>query len=100
MALKSTNKVETNLYEIEFDVDKATFDAATEKVYRKEVKKISIPGFRKGKAPRAIIEKMYGSEVFYDKLKERKRCARNLQIVTSYTNVNYYYSLRRRMAAI
>ena len=66
MALKSTNKVETNLYEIEFDVDKATFDAAIEKVYRKEVKKINIPGFRKGKAPRSIIEKMYGKGVFYE----------------------------------
>ncbi len=66
MALKSTNKVETNLYEIEFDVDKATFDSAVEKVYRKEVKKINIPGFRKGKAPRAIIERMYGKGVFYE----------------------------------
>lgn len=66
MALKSTNKVETNLYEIEFDVDKATFDSAVENVYRKEVKKINIPGFRKGKAPRSIIEKMYGKGVFYE----------------------------------
>lgn len=66
MALKNTTKVETNLYEIEFDADKATFDAAIEKVYRKEVKKITIPGFRKGKAPRSIIEKMYGKGVFYE----------------------------------
>ena len=66
MALTSTNKVETNLYEIEFNVDKATFDAAVDKVYRKEVKKINIPGFRKGKAPRAIIEKMYGKGVFFE----------------------------------
>ena len=66
MALKSTTKVDTILYEIEFDVDKATFDAAIEKVYRKEVKKINVPGFRKGKAPRSIIEKMYGKGVFYE----------------------------------
>ena len=66
MALKNTNKVETNLYEIEFDADKATFDAAIDKVYRKEVKKINVPGFRKGKAPRSIIEKMYGKGVFYE----------------------------------
>lgn len=66
MSLKNTNKVETNLYEIEFDADKATFDAAVEKVYRKEVKKITVPGFRKGKAPRSIIEKMYGKGVFYE----------------------------------
>jgi trigger factor len=66
MALKSTNKVENNLYEIEFDVDKATFDAATDKVYRKQVKNINIAGFRKGKAPRSVIERMYGKGVFYE----------------------------------
>ena len=66
MALKSTNKVETNVYEVEFDAAKEVFDAAVEKVYRKEVKKINIPGFRKGKAPRAIIERMYGKGVFYE----------------------------------
>ena len=66
MALKSTNKVETNVYEIEFDASKEVFDAAIEKVYRKEVKKINVPGFRKGKAPRSIIERMYGKGVFYE----------------------------------
>ena len=66
MSLKKTTEIEKNLHEIEFDVDKATFDAAIEKVYRREVKKINIPGFRKGKAPRSIIEKMYGKGVFYE----------------------------------
>ena len=66
MSLKNTTKVETNLYEIEFDADKATFEAAIEKVYRKEVKNINIPGFRKGKAPRSIIESRYGKGVFYE----------------------------------
>ena len=66
MALKKTTEVEKNLYEIEFDVDKETFKAAIEKVYRKEVKKINVPGFRKGKAPRSMIEKMYGKGVFYE----------------------------------
>ena len=66
MSLKNTTKVETNLYEIEFDVDKATLEAAIEKVYRKEVKNINIPGFRKGKAPRSIIESRYGKGVFYE----------------------------------
>ena len=66
MSLKNTTKVETNLYEIEFDVDKASFEAAIEKVYRKEVKNINIPGFRKGKAPRSIIESRYGKGVFYE----------------------------------
>ena len=66
MALKKTTEVEKNLYEIEFDVDAQTFEAAIEKVYRKEVKKINVPGFRKGKAPRSMIEKMYGKGVFYE----------------------------------
>jgi trigger factor len=66
MALKKTTEVEKNLYEIEFDVDKDTFEAAVEKVYRKEVKKINVPGFRKGKAPRSMIEKMYGKGVFFE----------------------------------
>ena len=66
MSLKKTTEIEKNLHEIEFDVDKATFDAAIEKVYRREVKKINVPGFRKGKAPRSIIEKMYGKGVFFE----------------------------------
>ena len=66
MSLKSSNKVETNRYELTVEVDGVTFENAVNKVYKKEVKRINIPGFRKGKAPRAIIEKMYGSEVFYE----------------------------------
>ncbi len=64
--LKSVNKPETNIVEIEFTADKATFDAAIDKAYKKNVKNINIPGFRKGKAPKHIIEKMYGKGVFYD----------------------------------
>ena len=66
MSLKSSVLKETNTYEVEVSVDGETFRAAVDKVYKKESKKISVPGFRKGKAPRAIIEKMYGAEVFYD----------------------------------
>lgn len=66
MSLKSTNKVETNKHEVVVDVDSKTFTSELTKVYRKEVKKINIPGFRKGKAPQAIIESMYGKEVFFD----------------------------------
>ena len=66
MSLKSTNKVETNKHELVVEVDGKTFENAVNAVYRKEVKKINIAGFRKGKAPRAIIEKMYGEGVFYD----------------------------------
>ena len=66
MSLKNTENIAVNQYKITFDVDHATFETAINKVYRKSVKNITIPGFRKGKAPRAIVEKMYGKEVFYE----------------------------------
>lgn len=67
MALKEcTKKEEANAYELIVSVDGETFEKAINKVYKKQVKKINIQGFRKGKAPRRIIEKMYGTEVFYD----------------------------------
>ena len=66
MSLTKSELIEKNRHELQFSVDKATFDAAVNAVYRKQVKSISVPGFRKGKAPRSIIEKMYGSGVFYE----------------------------------
>ena len=66
MSLTKNEAIEKNRYELHFTIEKATFDAAVEKVYRKQVKSISVPGFRKGKAPRSIIEKMYGTGVFYE----------------------------------
>ena len=66
MNLKSANKVDTNKYEVIVEVEADVFNTEVNKVYRREVKKINIPGFRKGKAPRAIIEKMYGESVFYE----------------------------------
>ena len=66
MALKSSNLSATNTYEVEVEVDGRTFMEAVNKIFKKQVKKIAVPGFRKGKAPRAIIEKMYGEDVFYE----------------------------------
>ncbi len=66
MSLTKSEVIEKNRYELQFSVDKATFDAAVDAVYRKQAKSISVPGFRKGKAPRSIIEKMYGKGVFYE----------------------------------
>ena len=67
MALKEcTKKEEANSYELTVSVDGETFENAINAVYKKQVKKINVQGFRKGKAPRRIIEKMYGTEVFYD----------------------------------
>ena len=66
MGLKSTSKVDTNRVELEVEVDAQTFEAAVDRAYRKNINKMSVPGFRKGKAPRHLVEKMYGSGVFYD----------------------------------
>ncbi len=66
MSLTKSEVIEKNRYELQFSVDKATFDAAVSAVYHKQVKNITVPGFRKGKAPRSIIEKMYGTGVFYE----------------------------------
>ena len=66
MSLTKSEVIEKNRYELQFSVDKETFEAAVQAVYRKQVKSITIPGFRKGKAPRSIIEKMYGKGVFYE----------------------------------
>ena len=66
MSLTKKEMIEKNKYEFEFSIDKKTFDDAVMKVYRKSVKNINVPGFRKGKAPKAIIEKMYGTGVFYE----------------------------------
>lgn len=67
MALKEcTKKEEANSYELVVSVDGETFERAINAVYKKQVKKINVQGFRKGKAPRSIIERLYGAEVFYD----------------------------------
>ncbi|MBQ8207270.1 MAG: trigger factor [Clostridia bacterium] len=66
MSLTKKDMIEKNKYELEFSIDKKTFDDAVMKVYRKSVKNINVPGFRKGKAPKSIIEKMYGTGVFYE----------------------------------
>ena len=66
MSFKKTEKKDNNLYEIEFLLEKGEFDAAVDRVYRKKAKSLNVPGFRKGKAPKSIIEKMYGSWIFYE----------------------------------
>ena len=65
MSLKSVNK-NGNQVDIEIAIDKESFDKAVEAAYRKNVKNMNVPGFRKGKAPRSVVEKMYGKGVFYD----------------------------------
>ena len=66
MSLVESKNVATNKYELTIKVDADTFKAAIDKVYRKNAKSIQVPGFRKGKAPRAMVEKMYGEAVFFE----------------------------------
>lgn len=66
MSLKATNNVETNKYELEIEISAEDFEASIEKAYLKARKNIAMPGFRKGKAPRKLIEKEYGEQVFFE----------------------------------
>lgn len=66
MSLIKSEKTEKSVYTLEFSVDSETFNKAISNAYRKQVGKITVPGFRKGKAPRSVIEKMYGKGFFYE----------------------------------
>ena len=66
MTVKSCEKVEKSQVALTIEVNAAEFEAAVEKAYQKMRKKINVPGFRPGKAPRKIIEGMYGAEVFFE----------------------------------
>ena len=59
-------KLEKNMAKLTVEVSAEDLEKAIEKAYQKQKKQISIPGFRKGKVPRQIVEKMYGREVFYE----------------------------------
>ena len=65
MNLKSSKNVETNQYELLLEVTPEELNQAINEVYKRESKRMNVPGFRKGKAPRAFIEKYYGEEVFF-----------------------------------
>ena len=66
MNVKSKENVENSAVELIIEVGAQEFEAALDKVYKKQRGSIAVPGFRKGKAPRKIIEGMYGSGVFYE----------------------------------
>ncbi|MBQ7466373.1 MAG: trigger factor family protein, partial [Oscillospiraceae bacterium] len=66
MNVNSCEKVEKSRVALTISVGAEEFEAAVNKAYLKMRGKINVPGFRAGKAPRKIIEKMYGAEVFYE----------------------------------
>lgn len=66
MKLVKTEKIETNRYKLEISIGAEEFEAAVQKAYLKSKNKIALPGFRKGKAPRKMLEKYYGESVFYE----------------------------------
>jgi len=66
MSLKNYKEIDTNKVEMNIVVAKETFEDAVNKVFKRNAKQISIPGFRKGKATRGLVEKFYGKTVFYE----------------------------------
>jgi trigger factor len=66
MSLKSVDTSEKNTAVLEIQIDKNIFDETVTKIFRSKAQNLSVPGFRKGKAPRPIIEKMYGKGYFYE----------------------------------
>ena len=66
MKLLKNEQTEKNTVKLTIEVDKEAFEKAMEKAYKKVVKQITLPGFRKGKAPKKLIEKYYGEAVFYE----------------------------------
>ena len=66
MNIKSNEKKENSTYELVIEVGADQFQAAIDKVYARQKNRINVPGFRKGKAPRKMVEKMYGAEIFFD----------------------------------
>lgn len=66
MSLKTAEKKETNRVELVVEVDAARFEEAVAKAYKKNIGRMNVPGFRKGKAPRPFVEKIYGKGVFYE----------------------------------
>ena len=66
MNIKSNEKTENSAFELVIEVGAAEFQAAIDKVYNRQKKSINVPGFRKGKAPRKMVEKMYGAEIFFE----------------------------------
>ena len=71
MIVKNVEKKENNTAMLQVEIDAESFDKAINGAYKKLKGRINVPGFRKGKAPKAMIEKMYGKDLFqYDAIND------------------------------
>lgn len=66
MNIKSSTKTDVNMTKLVVEIDAESFEKAVEATYRRQKKNISLPGFRKGKVPRGLCERIYGENVFYE----------------------------------
>ena len=66
MKLISCEKLEKSMVELQFSIDAETFKSAVNAAFNREGKKYAIPGFRKGKVPKKVLESAYGAGVFYE----------------------------------
>ena len=66
MELKKTEKLEKSIVALTIEISAAEIEDGKEKAFKKNGKSITVPGFRKGKAPRKVIEKLYGEGVFFE----------------------------------
>ena len=97
MSIKVEKTENTNELKLTFNVPAEVFDEGMKKVYAKTAKYFNIPGFRKGKAPMALVEKTYGSEIFYEdtfneivpEVFEKEVAENNLEIVSFCHLTNY-----------
>ncbi|MBM7865345.1 trigger factor [Heliobacterium gestii] len=62
----SVERLENNQVSLQIEIDEATFEQGLEKAYKKVVRQVAVPGFRKGKTPRKILEARYGKEVLFE----------------------------------